>query len=294
MAVANFPMHGSSGDKPDDKLNEHVHEPGDPDGIVAAEEQRCWQETHPMLPPTPHAEYRSRRRWPALLAVVVILALAAAGSFWFGSREAVKQQDARKPQHINSRQRTNLVGSGTAQTKHYDSSNYTLSFYYPAAWTVSDTSTKLTVTSPATWLKSAADASVDVHAVVVIQNQQTSMPGFPSGGAVAALESDKLTYKQPSSIQRAQTYLSYLSYTRPDDLDALYVTGDNGYQQGQAIPMADVLEGNPLISVDFERCSNSTCTGSTNGPVTLRASDWQATKVSKEVVSLIEAIVLES
>src|SRR5262249_437041 len=130
-------------------------------------------------------------------------------------------------------------------TKHYDSTKYTLSFDYPQNWIVAETDKKLTITSPNYPMKTRSGAEAG-HVIVTIQNQQTSVPGYPSGGRVGSMESQKLTYKAPSAVQGSETYLSFLGYSGSTGIDALYLTGDNGYQKGQAISMSDVARGNPL------------------------------------------------
>ena len=300
MAEDSLPVHDDPGDEPDE-LNEHVQEPADPDGLVAAEkwrrlqerhiqEQQEPQERHPMPASTPPAAYKRKRVWPKVLICIVVLAVAAYGAYWFGNHEANKETN--KKAQTTASQSQKQSAAVTTATKQYTSTNYSLSFNYPATWTVNDTTAKLTVTSPATQLAIPTGAKTSVHVIVTIQNQETAIPGFPSGGAVAALASNLLVYAQPSSIQRAQTYISYLSYTTSNGLDAVYVTGNIGYQQGQAVPMSDIVQGDPLISVAFESCTDASCT---NGkPVTLSASDWQSSAVSKQVTSLLESLVVQS
>ena len=278
----------------EDQLNEHVQDPGDPDGVIEAERQRVWQEKHPAPSATPSAEYKPKHRVIKTVLVLLVLAAAVGGAYMLGSHQAGKHQQTSKGEasaSASSEAKQNAQ-SATVPTKNYSSTNFGLSFDYPSDWTLSDTTAKLTLTSPAIPLMTAVGAKVSAHVVVTIQNQQTSVPGFPSGGAVASLASDDLTYKQPSSVQRGQTYLSYLSYTQPNGLDALYLTGNNGYQQGQAIPMSDIAQGNPLVSVGFEKCSANTCSGGTADSVTLLASDWKSAAMSSEVTDLLESIII--
>jgi hypothetical protein len=272
-----------------DELNEHVEEPGDPDGVHAADEERRWQETHPAPMATPAAVPRHKRRWVVLL-VIVLVAAAAVGAYWFGNRKADAPSPKTPPNNTHQQQSTKQPQN--VPTKHYDSATYTLGFDYPETWTVSDTTAKLTVTSPAMQLVSASGARENAHVVVTIQNQQSAIAGYPAGGAVAALESDKLTYKQPTSIQRAQTYLSYLSYSQANGLNALYITGDNGYQQGQQVPMSDIVKGNPLISVTFETCTSDDCSTGTPTPVAILATDWKNAAANKDVTALLQSITL--
>lgn len=291
-----IPIHGSSVEPPDepDELNEHVHDPGDPDGIVAAEQRRRWQERHPTPQRAPQGQHRPKRIWPKIVLVAAVLAAAAVGSFWLGNHQASKKQTAKSPTATKSQAsqaKPQQRAQAATETKHYDSSIYTLGFDYPKTWTVSDTSARLAVTSPVTQLSTAVGSKINGRVVVTIQNPVSSIAGFPAGGAVASLASSHLTYKQPSSVQRAQTYLSYLSFGTGSGVDALYITGDNGYQQGQLVPMSDVVKGNPLISVMFTSCADENCTAPKT--VTVGAGWWQASVVSKDVTNLIESIVLQ-
>jgi hypothetical protein len=283
MAAHELPVPDESTDGVDE-LNEHVQDPGDPDGLVAAEERLRRQESGPA----PQTAYRAKRRWPKVLITIVVALAAPFGAYWLGTHEATKKPPTR--QHTGVQKQSAQLQTAST-TKHYDSTNYTLGFDYPDNWTVSDSVSKLTIVSPVMQLVTATGAATGVHVVVTIQNQQTIIPGFPANGATAAAASDHLTYKQPSSVQRAQTYLSYLSYAIPTSLDVLYITGDNGYQQGQLVPMTDVVKGNPLISVTFQSCTNDNCGG--GKLVSLSASEWRTASASKEVTALIESIVLQ-
>lgn len=273
----------------DNQLNEHVDQPGDPDGVFAADEQKRWQESHPIPSATQYPVYKRSRSGRKVVITLVLIAVAAFGAYWFGAHEATKSQSgAKRPMVAQSRNQS--AQNSTVQTKHYDSTNFTLGFDYPSSWTVNDTTTKLTITSPDLQLPTATGVRTGVHVVVSIQNPQSTIPGFPINGAEAILTSDHLTYTQPSAVQRAQTYLSYLSYGAGGGLDALYITGDNGYQQGQQVPMSDVVKGNPLISVTFQSCSDNSC--ASGKAVTLSSSGWQAATTSKDIVKLLESIVL--
>ena len=274
-------------DEPD-ILNEHVDDPGDPDGLIAADEAQKMREEQAedtaIEPKT-----RKKRRWPLILVVLLIIAGLLGAVYWFVVRDS--QTSTSEPTPTAQTPTEEKSTPTEVPVKHYDSTIYTLSFDYPQDWIVSDTAERLTVTSPATDLKTSGGATTSGHVVVSIQNQQTTIPGYPSAGAVAALTSEKLTYTHPSSVQRAQTYLTYLSYHTPTDLNALYITGDNGYQQGQQIPMSDVVKSNPLIAVHFQAC-DTTCSSASVKPLTLSAASWQSSAVAKQVTDLLQSIVL--
>jgi hypothetical protein len=274
-------------DEPD-ALNEHVQNPGDPDGLVAAEARKKWQAERaapqmPVLPP------RRKHKWPWVIVIVVLIAGAAYGAYWFGSSQADKKSGsattAQKQSATQNSQSKSQKKTAVVPTKHYDSVTYTLGFDYPQTWTVSDTATKLTIASPTIPLNTIAGTTVNGHVVVTIQNAQSTVVGYPAGGANAAIESKKLTYKTPTPVQRAQTYLSYLGYGKAHALDALYITGDSGYQKDQSVPMADVARGNPLIGND--------CATGTPTYLTLLVDKWPAMTESKQVEDLLQSITLD-
>ena len=67
--------------------------------------------------------------------------------------------------------------------------------------------------------------------------------------------SEKIKYSNPTSVQRAETYLTFVQYSttaRGEGIDALYITGDNGYQKDQYIPKTDMINLDPVIVVSFE------------------------------------------
>jgi len=284
--------HSSSYETPEevDELNEHVHDPGDPDGIVAAEERQRWEEAHPAPLPLPVAEYKPRRLWLKALITIVIIVAAAYGAYWIGNHEATKNQTP--PKKLQTTQQSKQTQANPNQTVLYTSNNYNLSFNYLKSWVVSDTPSKLTVISPMMALTTATGGKSNVHVVVTIQNPVKTIPGFPTNGAVASLQSQDITYTQPTNVQSAQSYISYLGYTSSTGLDAIYVTGNSGYQQGQSIPMADITQVNPLINIQFESCSDNGCTNSK--AVTLNANDWQSSIAGKDVITLIESLQLQS
>lgn len=274
-----------------DELNEHWNEPGDPDGVFEAEEQERWQAEHPQpvaLPPR-------KKRHPFLkaLLVLVLLAAATAGAWWIGNHEA-SAPSTKLPAPTQSSKKAPATSQKLASpTTHYDSTRFGIGVDYPTTWKLTDTNDKLLIASPSMQLTTENGSKVQGHVLVTVQNKQSSIPGFPSGGAVSALESQKITYKQPTPIQRAQTYVSFLSYTQVSSLDAIYVTGDSGYLQNQLVPMSDVVQGNPLVSVTFVTCATSDCTSGTPTPLTLQASNWQNAFFNTPVMNLLKSIELE-
>ena len=141
-------------DEPD-TLNENVHEPSDPDGVIAKEQEEFEEQRRKSRAAAaaanrePEQRYKPKRRLPLAIFLLILFLLLAVAGFWYMSHH--------KPNATHKT--TNSTGSaGTKKqsssqtpavpTKNYDSSIYTLAFDYPENWKVSDTAAKLTVTSP--------------------------------------------------------------------------------------------------------------------------------------------------
>lgn len=296
--------HAPEPDADEDILNEHVENPGDPDGVVAAEEWQKWeaqkqakQQASAMLAAEQASKPKKRHRWLWALLTLLIIAAATYGAYWFGNHQADKNNQPKPSASTKTSTQKAATGPAdtakkepTVPTKHYDSATYTLGLDYPETWKLTDNAAALTMASPTMSFTSVDSSKVNGHVVVTIQNPQSTIPGYPESGAVAVQESKKLTYKQPTNVQRAQTYLTYLSYAKSGALDGLYITGDNGYTQGQTVPLADVVQGNPLTSVKFESCTSDDCATGTPTPISLRASTWPDSTISKQVEALLESL----
>ncbi len=165
------------------------------------------------------------------------------------------------------------------KTNHREAPVFGLSFDYPATWTMADTDSqgRLTGYSPLMKLKSADGQTSNAKVRLIIQPKQSTIKEFAKGNGLAVLDSEKLTYTKPSPSQRGQTYLSFVNYpsSSAKGIDALYITGDIGYQKDQAVPMVDIIRVDPLITIDFVQCPNEACNGAL-APFTLDVSNWQS------------------
>jgi len=288
---------GASGngyeDESDDELNEHLLDPGDPDGLVADELQRKQMQNSVVQHSQEddvikQGQYpQSKGRWKVIFATVLIVA-AVGAAYLVGSRHTTTPT---KKQTASTTKRVQPAKAAAAPTTHYDSTTYGVGIDYPNNWTVSDTTDALTIISPNLSMATLT-GQTNGHVIVTIHNQQTTVPGFPADGATASLESDKLTYVQPTPVQRAQTFLSYLGYTSANSLDALYLTGDAGYQQAQTIPLSDVIKGNPLVSVSFATCSGSFCANETPKSIALKAASWKDASFKTAVINILQSLAI--
>ena len=244
------------------------------------------RESQPVHSTADYASFRPPKQHHVgriiFIVVLILVVLAAgAGAYWFLTHKSKPNTPASS---TNQSSTSTSSTAETTQTKNYTSQNFNLGFDYPTTWTVTDNGDgKLTAVSPNTQLKNASGQSVTGKITMTIQSKQTSLPAFKSGSAVAVLDSQKVAYTKPTSSQRAQTYLSFLTYAGSSaGIDGVYITGDNGYKTGQTIPQADVVQVDPLVTVSF--------TGSTGTALTLVTSTWNNNSFSAPITAMLKSL----
>ena len=271
----------------EDALNKYVHNPGDPDGVVAAEKQRMWRQG--QVARGQKVPYRPRNRWPLIAAACVAVIVGIVGAYFLGFQNA-QIPVAKQEQAVKNKKDRKVVAVTTA-TKKYTSEIYSLSFTYPENWIVSDTVARLTVTSPKFDMQ-GTDGAESGNVVLMIQNKQSNLPGFPEDGATAGLKSLQLTYKNPSNFQRDQTFLSFVDYDSTNGITKLFLTGATSYEPGQSVLAESIVGGNPLISVSFQECSKSYCASGDVTPISIESGSWDKAPFKPQIIKLLESLVI--
>jgi hypothetical protein len=208
---------------------------------------------------TGHTKPKRGRKLLTWLMILIVIAGLAVGVFWYVSRMADKKVQSRNQSKTNTTAKTEEPTS--TQTKHYDSTGFNLGFDYPGNWKVSDEGNgKLLVSSPVSKIKTLS-GTTDGQMIFMLQPKQTSLDGFKNGPGTATRVSEKVAYTKPTANQRAQTYMTFVSYAGSSTvgIDSIYVTGDLGYQKDQDVPEKDLIGGDPLVSIFFAKCPNGTC-----------------------------------
>ena len=237
------------------------------------------------------------RSWPKwLIAAVLVIAMAGGAAYWFLFRTPPAKQNTGSSDTIQ--QATNAQPEeADAPTKQHESTHFFLAFDYPETWTVTDDgSGQIIIKSPATRLKAAGGQNAQGQVAITIQGKQASLEEFKRGNAVAARDSEKITYLKPTSSQRAQTYLSFANYagSQAKGTDAVFITGDSGYQKDQAIPMVDIAKVDPLIRVSFTRCNGTDCAGSNGAAgLTIATESWETTAALKAARALLTSLSIQ-
>lgn len=236
--------------------------------------------------------HKTKRKFHPFLIIVILLLIAAGAIYWF----LIRAQPVKATTKKSASNAQSAVSAPVSSTTHYDSANFNLGFDYPKSWKLNDESGsgKLTVASTPMELKTADKQNVTGQAVILMRDTTQPLNEFAKGSATAVQGSEKISYKKPTQTQRADTYISFVNYASSGDagLDAIYVTGDAGYQKDQAVPSIDIAKIQPVIDVNFVRCSDSKCSGA-GTPITLSSAAWNDVNFSKPIKSLLRSLAIQ-
>ncbi len=238
---------------------------------------------------------QKKHRWFRLLLILLLVAGLAVGS-WYAYNRFFKEKTVAESQKTPQSQAVEQVEETVdVTTEHHDSSNFNLGFDYPEKWVVTDTGDgKITVISPGVSQKNTTGQTEIVRTVMTITAKGQNLAPFDKGSGLAVKVSEKIKYTNPTSVQRAETYLTFVQYSTTASgagLDALYITGDNGYKKDQYIPKTDMINLDPVIVTSFEKCADSKCSSATpplatNIPVSL----WTQQAFNKPILTMLKSI----
>lgn len=234
-------------------------------------------------------QHRTMRIVGLVLLLVIVLGVGA----YFGYKRFHKTPPAQPAATVQKQTATsNNAAPPTIPTQSHTSAGYGVTFNYPTSWSVLDNgSTSLNIDSPVMALTAANGSSVSGKIVVAFAPQGQVPASFGTAAATAVLPSQLVKYSNPTSSQRAQTYLSFLQYAATKTiggLDGIYITGNYGYQKGQDIPRTDVSNLNPIVTVTFGSCTNGTCTTPT--PITIKSTMWSDSSFSAPITTILTSL----
>jgi hypothetical protein len=239
--------------------------------------------------------YKKPKRGKKLIIIATVLIIIILGGALVAGLEHHKKS-ANEPAVVKSLPLTTKIGLPAA-TQQYNSTNLSLSLNYPQGWTITDiaNTNQLTLQSPAVELLTTPNQLVKGRITMTIQNQSpATIAGYQGGNATAALESQLITYTNPTAGQRASSYISFLHYassttTPASNINAIYITGNAGYQLNQYIPLANIQAVSPVIGITFSRCANTACTA--NGPaISITSSAWKTASFSDTLLTLLKSL----
>ena len=256
-----------------------------------------------ILPPAPPHKYSSRPKAKSehklgLIIAFIIFLIAVAGSLTLLFLTHHKKAPS-KTQTTSQAPTNNTAPAAAPQqiaTTSYTTTNYNASFNYPSTWTVSDSgNAPLTVTSPVLQLKNANGSNV-LGQIVLSLSSKGTLPQQFGTQAVAVITSQKISYTQPSPNQAAQSYISFVQYSTTvarGGLDAIYLSGNFGYQQDQTIPASDLSTVDPLTYISFYSCANAQCPLTSRQPLTIDSAVWSDSTFSAPLLLMLKSFTFD-
>ncbi len=225
------------------------------------------------------------------LVILVLVAALGGGGYWFYKNRKSDNKSAQSSQAAQSS--TPAADKITSETKHYDSVNFKLGFDYPGNWKASeDNAEQITVLSPGIKLKGADGKDVVGQIYFRIRAKGQNLEGFEKSDATAIMDSEKIAYTSPTQVQRASTYISFLRYAENSGgLDAIFITGDLGYERGQTVPKTDIEKVDPIISIELYLCPNSGCV-ELSGVYGISEEIWQDEDISVPLKNMLTSLVI--
>lgn len=231
------------------------------------------------------AEHKLLRRIVKSVVFVVVIAGLGYGAYYFGSHYHPSSKPA-KVVTMSKKSAAEIASPNQTYTSEYQD----LSFAYPSNWKVNETSNTITVTSPTMKLTSYNRHSVTGEIIFRVRAQGAALSELSAGDSTAILPSQIITYTSPASDQRGSTYVSFLNFAnaKGNGIDGIYITGNTGYQTGQNSPESDIQAVDPVISFNFVKCSNASC--STTEPLTLATSSWNNKTFSDPLLTMLKSL----
>ncbi len=239
----------------------------------------------------PMKKQKKRRRKNRLIMIIVVVLLAVGAAVWYFVIRKPAPANQSPSSQTAEQQQSEPAAEVVTTTEHYVSQAFNLSLDYPSNWKVDDTdAAQLQVISPQTKLKDASGADVNGKVIVTVRGKGSALSEL-TGEITATRASEKMSYTQPSSQQRGQTYLTFVRYAGPG-LDGVFITGDNGYEKDAVVPKKDLSLGDPIVNVSFVSCKDNACDTKTAKPLSLTDSEWEDNAFLKQAKTLLQSLVI--
>lgn len=233
---------------------------------------------------------RKRKNKRNALIGLTLLLLGVVG---FGVYQFVLNKPLEKSTPASEQPATQTQAAEPSDTvETYTSEELGISFEHLSTWVIDDTTEGLvTISSPLVKLTGSDGQEVDGKVVVSFMGAGSEVPVYENTqGLAALLDSEKITYDEPTPNQREQTYISFGGLT-PAGINAVFVTGNSGYKKGQMIPEADVKKVEPIISVMFYQCPDTVCDPADGASeLAIEVESWAENQATVAALALLKSL----
>lgn len=241
-----------------------------------------------------HTPIPKKNNKSKIILTLFLIAVMAAGAIYALGSKSSKKTVNKPVQTSTSTQPTSKPTTNTSSSTQYSSIYYNLTFNLPSGWNVvNDNKQSLTAQSSTFSFVDVNEKSVSGRLILSVTPTGQPPAGLKGKDATEVIQSEKIAYTQPTSSQLAQSYISFLQYqstVSKNGLDAIIVTGNSGYTEGQIIPFSKLNGLNPTIVISFQSCPDSKCASPTN--LTINISMWNDTNLKALIENLLKSFSL--
>jgi hypothetical protein len=230
----------------------------------------------------------------------VIALILIGGVVYFVGHKAAKPKGHITGQKIIQVTPSNTTGTITKYVSNGNDLNLALA--YPNNWTVTPPSNDnpkdgtITLTSPLTTVINADNASVVGKIVIQIRPGTDTINELNSNSPITPIASVQIAYTKPTTNQTSYPYISYVHFSDGSKASGAFeeviITGGLSFAIGQSIS-AEYLSGlDPIISASFYQCSTQSCTGASQGLLSININSWHNTTIFRQVLAIFESFQL--
>ncbi len=172
-----------------------------------------------------------------LVAIVVVIGLVYGAYKLFGGKKSnTNSSTQQSSQQAQSQPAVSDVPSASG-TKDYSNDNLNLKLSYPSNWTVTESDTKdsFRLESPEFTYQTTDKGNVTGNFRIYVRKGARDIDSKYIARGVAIQPSDKLTYTNPASTQRKDTYLSLFGLDTTDNFAFFLIAGNFNLQKGQSL-----------------------------------------------------------
>lgn len=192
--------------------------------------------------PVKHKKPKSKRSFGSLakkLAIVAMVSAVLAG-LAFGVYKLLIDKDENVPAQNESQSAPappaeEAAADAQPLTESYSSPTLRMDFMYPSDWTVNEADRAITVTSPDFTYADIEGQEINGHFRLYIRKGTDSSDSKYLGRGFAIKPSEKISYSQPESGQRKDTFLTAFGLDKPDNFAYFIVQGNFDLKKGDTL-----------------------------------------------------------
>lgn len=238
--------------------------------------------------PIKEARRKRRHHRIILLVLVVIVALGAVGyGVYSYLNRSTEPEPAQETERVDRPE--DMVSLQT-----FSSRELGVRLEHPSDWTVDESvADQVSLVSTVTELPDSNGGNSPAKGVVTVRANDGTLPGFEADSATAARDSIKFSYESPSQIQRAETYLSFLSQEGAGTMNAIYISGDFGYEADAVVSKDDMLHVDPTVSIRFYACQDDVCNIEESNTMAIQPEVWEDNRQLQAAFGILKSLHIQ-